>query len=158
MQMLYAEALKTKDTNSDLESLRSPEVYASMYMMFESIQRNKRCMLAYIMARVKRLQTLRWDVGAVLPPELKANLSSQENVFFSQYNKNPTTYQKKVGIDLSADLHPPKELFIQVRCLKEHGEIFTENGSIKLEKGTQHFVRRSDVELLIRQGVLQHIL
>lgn len=30
------------------------------------------------MDRVRRLQVLRWDVGAVLPPELKENLSAQE--------------------------------------------------------------------------------
>lgn len=55
------------------------------------------------------------------------------------------------------DLHPPKELFIMVRVLQGVGEIMTENGTIMLEKDSQHFLRRSDVEPLIRQGILEHI-
>jgi hypothetical protein len=49
-----------------------------MMIQYEAILRNKRCVLAYLMERVKRLQLLRWDVGAVLPPELKESLSLQE--------------------------------------------------------------------------------
>jgi GINS complex subunit 1 len=59
--------------------------------------------------------------------------------------------------EILQDLHPPKELFIQVRVLQGVGEIMTENGTIMLEKDSQHFLRRSDVEPLIRQGILEHI-
>jgi GINS complex subunit 1 len=45
----------------------------------------------------------------------------------------------------------------QVRCLEDIGEIATEEGSVQLEKGSQHFLRRSDVEPLIRAGKLEHI-
>jgi GINS complex subunit 1 len=54
------------------------------------------------MDRIRRLQVLRWDVGAVLPRELKENLSSQEETFFSQYNKTLTAYMQNMGVDLSA--------------------------------------------------------
>jgi GINS complex subunit 1 len=54
------------------------------------------------MERVNRLQALRWDVGAVLPPELKENLSQHESTFFQSYNRNLGTYMESVGLDLSA--------------------------------------------------------
>jgi GINS complex subunit 1 len=53
---------------------------------------------------------------------------------------------------------PPKEPLITVRCLKDVGELVTETGVLQLVMGSQHFVRRSDVEGLIRQGQLEHIV
>ena len=61
-------------------------------------------------------------------------------------------------LPLEQHLQPPKELFIQVRCIQDVGEIMTENGFMKLDKDSQHFVRRSDVEPFIRQGLLEHII
>lgn len=160
-----------------------------MVIQYEGILRNKRCVLAYLMERVKRLQLLRWDVGAVLPPELKESLSLQEvglsrhlalpvrlvfamshsifptpvslavqSEFFVQYSRSLNTYTRNVGIDLTTDLLPPKELYIEVRCLVDIGEIATEDGTVQLEEGSQHFLRRSDVEPLIRAGKLQHLV
>merc|ERR1711971_639073 len=88
------------------------------------------------------------DVGAGLPAPLKENLSPQELSFSTKYNRNLSSYMQAVGVDVSADLHPPKELYIQVRCLQDHGELVTENGTIMLDKDSQHFIRRSDVETL----------
>lgn len=70
------------------------------------------------MDRVQRLQALRWDVGAVLPAPLKENLSPHELSFSTKYNRNLSSYMQAVGVDVSADLHPPKELYIQVRHLQ----------------------------------------
>ena len=53
------------------------------------------------------------------------------------------------------DKIPPKDPFIEVRVLKDYGEITTDSGTVNLQKNTVHFLRRSDVELLIRQGVLE---
>ena len=54
------------------------------------------------MDRVKRLQRLRWDVGAVLLPEIKSNVSAQEDSFFRKYNQLINQYNKDVGIDLAS--------------------------------------------------------
>jgi GINS complex subunit 1 len=54
-------------------------------------------------------------------------------------------------------MDPPKELLIQVRVLENFGEVMTENGPIVLVKGASHFIRRTDVEHLIRQGILEHV-
>ena len=37
-----------------------------------AIERNKRCMLAYLGHRAQLLQDMRWQMGAVLPPEVRA--------------------------------------------------------------------------------------
>ena len=52
---------------------------------------------------------------------------------------------------------PPKDLYIEVRVLEDCGEVLTETGTILLEKNTTHYVLRSDIEHLIRQGLLEQI-
>ena len=60
--------------------------------------------------------------------------------------------------DLTIDQDPPKSLLIEVRCVQDHGELETDDGTvIMLKKNTQHFLPRSQVEPLIRQGILQHV-
>ena len=62
------------------------------------------------------------------------------------------------GMDLTIDQDPPKSLYIEVRCVQDHGELETDDGTvIMLKKNTQHFLPRSQVEPLIRQGILQHV-
>jgi GINS complex subunit 1 len=79
-------------------------------------------------------------------------------------------------IDLTGSLEPPRDLFIDVRVLKDAGEIQTEYGyvgdiskilkerasltsrrSINLTKNSQFYVRQGDVERLIAQGYLQKL-
>ena len=54
-------------------------------------------------------------------------------------------------------MEPPRDIFIDVRVLKDAGEIQTEYGSINLSKNSQHYVRQADVERLIAQGYLQKL-
>ncbi|CAG8876327.1 unnamed protein product [Penicillium nalgiovense] len=60
-------------------------------------------------------------------------------------------------IDLTGTLEPPKDLFIDVRVLKDAGEIQTEYGVINLTKNSQLYVRQGDVERLIAQGFLERL-
>lgn len=55
------------------------------------------------------------------------------------------------------DSKPPKDLFVEVRVLRDCGEVMTENGAVNLEANSTHFLRRVDVEQLIRQGLLEQI-
>ena len=54
-------------------------------------------------------------------------------------------------------MEPPKDLYVQVRVLQDIKELCTENGTVNLEMNSTHFLRRSDVEHLIRQGSLQQL-
>lgn len=46
---------------------------------------------------------------------------------------------------------------MEVRVLRDCGEIMTESGIVNLEVNSTHFLRRVDVEQLIRQGLLEQI-
>ncbi|XP_014291100.1 DNA replication complex GINS protein PSF1 isoform X2 [Halyomorpha halys] len=128
-----------------------------------ALERNKRCLLAYQWNRLQKLRQMRWEFGSVLPPDLKTHLSEGEVTWFNKYNKCLTSYMKSIGgkngLNLLQDSKPPKELFIEVRCLTNYGKIELENGEvIMLNKNSQHYMPRSQCETLIRQGVLEQIL
>jgi hypothetical protein len=41
-------------------------------------------------------------------------------------------------------VQPPKELFIEVRAVRDCGELLTYYGTLKLDRDTTHFARRYD--------------
>ena len=88
-----------------------------------ALERNKRCLLAYINDRAKKINELRWQFGPVLPSEVKSQLCETEVSYFNQYNKDLATYMRSVGdgsgIDLTIDQAPPKSLYIEVKCLQD---------------------------------------
>eukprot|EP00052_Salpingoeca_macrocollata_P014496 m.114018 g.114018 ORF g.114018 m.114018 type:complete len:194 (+) comp19338_c0_seq1:45-626(+) len=158
IRALYDEVKRT--IGEKREQLKDPPVHGCMLVQFESIKRNKRCMLAYLKERMSRMQRLRWEAGAVLTPEWRDNLSAAEVGYFSEYNKLLNKYMQGFDpLELTMDLQPPKEPKIEVRVLQEYGEITTSNGDvINLNLGSQQYMRRVDAEPLIRQGILEHIL
>ena len=127
-----------------------------------ALERTKRCLLSYLHDRTNKITDMRWQFGPVLPPEIRSQMCEPEIAFFSQYNKDLAAYMRAVGdgtgMDLTIDQDPPKSLYIDVRCVQDHGELETDDGTvIMLKKNTQHFLPRSQVEPLIRQGILQHV-
>ena len=65
-----------------------------------------------------------------------------------EYNKSLSSLN---NIDLTVDMDPPKELFIEVRVKEDYGEIILpESGVVNLKKNTTHLLRRTDVEHLIK--------
>jgi len=131
---------------------------ASTTLKHAAIERNKRCMLAYLNHRAELLTSMRWQFGAVLPEEIKLNMCEPETEFFSKYNKALAGYMRSVGTDLTTDIAPPKSLYIEVRVLEDHGELETADGDIiQLKKGTQHHLPRDLCEQLILQGILEHV-
>ncbi|KAI1415952.1 GINS complex, Psf1 component [Hypoxylon sp. FL1857] len=142
-----------------------------------SMRRNKRCLLAYHRTRTDRLEELVWkgyDVvdlagqqvrdsqgGNASAPGMGAgdggtsSLSPQEEDYVRQYSDLLAAYKGQwTDIDLTGSLEPPRDLFIDVRVLKDAGEIQTEYGAITLTKNSQFYVRQGDVERLIAQGYL----
>ena len=86
------------------------------------------------------------------------NLNYPEQDYFKQYQQILTEYKSHFAdIDLSGPLEPPKDIFIDVRVLKDGGEVQTEYGVFNLIKNSQFYVRKSDVERLIQQGYLAEI-
>ena len=158
MGHLYSENLKeVRATTSDgVEGL-----FSGIQLRHAALERNQRCLLAYIHHRMSLIRSLRWDFGTVLPEELRHNLCEAELQWFLRYNKSLASYMRSVGsegMDLTLYRHPPKGLYVEVRCVVDHGELETEDGTVvQLKKGSQHLLLRSQCEHLIRQGVLEHV-
>ncbi|KAL2218169.1 PSF1 domain protein [Thermoascus aurantiacus ATCC 26904] len=137
------------------------------------MRRNKRCLLAYHRVRAEKLEEMCWNGVDVLeqqqPNETeegpvssqsggRSSLSPEEEEYFRQYSDMLAAYKGQwTDIDLTGSLEPPKDLFIDVRVLKDAGEIQTEYGAINLTKNSQFYVRQGDVERLIAQGYLQRL-
>ncbi|KAH6700281.1 DNA replication complex GINS protein psf1, partial [Verticillium dahliae] len=125
-----------------------------------AMRRNKRCLLAYHRTRSDKLEELVWKDADVLDlgDGSTSSLSPQEEEYVRSYGDLLAAYKGQwTDIDLTGSLEPPRDLFIDVRVLKDAGEIQTEYGSITLTKNSQFYVRQGDVERLITQGYLQKL-
>lgn len=142
-----------KDLTSMLESFEgSFEPHAdeakscTMLVNHLSMRRNKRCLLAYHRTRTDKLENLVWkgeDVVDLPGQQVLGNggpglanvdggsssLSPQEEDYVRQYSDLLAAYKGQwTDIDLTGSLDPPRDLFIDVRVLKDAGEIQTEYG------------------------------
>lgn len=116
-----------------------------------SMRRNKRCLLAYHRTRTDRLEELVWkgyDVVDLAGQQVhdgpgapnaapgisssdgsSSSLSPQEEDYVRHYSDLLAAYKGQwTDIDLTGSLEPPRDLFIDVRVLKDAGEIQTEYG------------------------------
>ncbi|KAL8942736.1 MAG: hypothetical protein Q9216_001484 [Gyalolechia sp. 2 TL-2023] len=140
------------------------------------MRRNKRCLLAYHRVRSDKLEEMCWSGYDVLDKEPlsagrqnggvsmssdtgnQSSLSPEEEEYVRNYSDMLAAYKGQwTDIDLTGSLEPPTDLFIDVRVLKDAGEIQTEYGAINLTKNSQFYVRQGDVERLIAQGYLQKL-
>ncbi|CAH0392911.1 unnamed protein product [Bemisia tabaci] len=128
-----------------------------------ALERNKRCLMAYFWNRLLKIRQMRWEFGRILPPDVKSNLSEAEVNWFNNYSKILANYMKSIGqgcgLNLLQNMDPPKSLYLEVRCLADHGEIKMENGEvICLQKNHLYLLPRSACEMLIRQGILEQVV
>lgn len=138
------------------------ELIPSIKLRHCCLLRNQRCLAAYLYDRLLRIRALRWEYGSVLPPAVRFHMCAEELQWFSQYKKSLASFMKSLGngegLDITQDTKPPKSLYIQVRCVKDHGELEIDDGTvILLKRNSQHFLPRWKCEQLIRQGVLEHV-
>jgi hypothetical protein len=55
--------------------LQHPHLRSSVTINVGILTRQRRCVLAYLMARAEKIQKMRWELGAILTPQLKEKLS-----------------------------------------------------------------------------------
>jgi GINS complex subunit 1 len=102
--------------------------------------------MAYHRVRTEKLEELCWTGVDVLEQQQPSeggevrgvaqagagqhsSLSPEEEEYFRQYGDMLAAYKGQwTDIDLTGTLEPPKDLFIDVRVLKDAGEIQTEYG------------------------------
>ena len=148
---------EVRDLDKDVQRIREsfegrfnlssdPSTACAMLVNHLSIIRNKRCLLAYHRVRADKLEQFCWDGKDVLEPQQtkqlnpsqgvssaqahnESSLSPEEEEYFRQYNDMLAAYKGQwTDIDLTGSLEPPRDLFIDVRVLKDAGEIQTEYG------------------------------
>ncbi|KAJ2454059.1 DNA replication protein psf1 [Coemansia sp. RSA 2336] len=162
--MLDSEMDSMGPTHTERENVNGQ---TSLYML--TVSRNKRCLLAYHHRRMQFIRSLLWTLHlapSLVPPAISARLSPEEQNFAREYARLNSTYRDAVEEQLcptdsldwtaSGEL-PPRDIFIEVRVVKDCGEIVTESGVVNLQAGTQHYLRRSDIEHLVTIGYLEHI-
>jgi len=151
-------------------------------------RRNKRCLLAYLQTRVGGIKERWWDAGGGLAyllsttpnsnggstnengsggnmegdsPDLRSSLSPQELDFLRGYNNLLLDYKSDFldVLDLTAGIdRPPGELMVDVRVVKDAGEVVLEGGErVDFRKGERFRLARGGVERLIIQGFLEEV-
>jgi len=99
--------------------------------------------------------------GDAEAPDLRSALSPQELDFLRGYNNLMLDYKSDFldVLDLSAGIEkPPGEFMVDVRVLKDAGEVILEGGErIDFRKGERFRLARSQVERLIVQGFLEEV-
>lgn len=179
-------ANQAQELSQEIEQINEKHSKINQCQLFVthlSMRRNKRCLLAYEKLRADKISEFAWlnidpIEGTPTSTSLESNvnpitknltgfttsldlnnLNHFEQDFFKQYQDLIMNFKSDFeDIDLSGDLNPPTNIFIDVRVLRDGGEVTTEYGSFNLIKDSQFFVRKSDVERLIQQGYLEEIV
>ncbi len=108
---------------------QNQEKYAQVFVRKLCISRNKRCLLAYQKLRAEKLDEMSWEGFEATEAENVENLNHNEQEYLRRYTELVVDYKGPfTDIDLSGPLEPPKDVFIDVRVLKDAGEIQTEYG------------------------------
>ena len=156
-ELVRSVAREVRDLNREVNNLlepfsgsfnpsQDPATACSLLVNHLSMRRNKRCLLAYHRVRTDKLEEMCWkgiDVlgnelasesaareGVLTAPEAnKSSLSPEEEEYVRLYGDLLAAYKGQwTDIDLTGSLEPPTDLFVDVRVLKDAGEIQTEYG------------------------------
>jgi GINS complex subunit 1 len=136
----------------------SMQVRPSILLHNASIQRHKRCLLAYHKVRMDKMQKSilihHHTAGGELGLPQSTNAAEQE--FVQDYQQLRQRYAAAV---FELDVLPPTSQMVQVRCLQALGDICLESSgrSVQLSKGSLHYVPRADVQDFLLAGTMELI-
>ncbi|KAK6912185.1 GINS subunit, domain A [Dillenia turbinata] len=148
---------KIQDEGLDIQTTRNADHFGAVIHHL-SLVRNKRCLMAYVYNRAELIQNLRWKAGPVLPPEIQEKLSYSEEEYFRNHSAALEAYMSELELDLTVDMVPPKDPYIQVRVLDDIGEVLLSDQSANLARHSMHFLKRSDAEQFISQGLMEELM
>lgn len=174
----------TSATEANAANLsQDPALICCLTVQHLAVRRNKRCLLAYLSNRVGGIKERWWDAGGALAhllaplteaatgtgnstgdpdaPDLRSALSHQEQEFMRGYNALVLDYKSDFldVLDIAAPINrPPGELQVEVRVVREAGEVVLDDGRrILLRKDERFRLERALVERLIVQGYLEEL-
>ena len=136
--------------NGTFDPSADPATACTLLVDHLCMRRNKRCLLAYHRTRTDKLEEMVWNGSDILDLATQpqkgphdgqsgadlgngegnsSSLSPEEEEYVRQYSDLLAAYKGQwTDIDLTGSLEPPRDLFIDVRVLKDAGEIQTEYG------------------------------
>ncbi|KAK5781815.1 DNA replication protein PSF1 PWA37_003739 [Arxiozyma heterogenica] len=171
LQHIKQEEEETKDQLKDVLSGHSNDKIrkCQYFVNLLCLERNKRCLMAYQRMRSDIIDKMVWN-GLIGSNNMYNNgskrsgyneLSHYEQEYMSQYknliDEMNSESELWSSIEIMGNMNPPSDIFIDIRVLKDIGEIQTEYGTFNFVKDSQFYVRQSDVERLIQQGYVQKI-
>lgn len=152
---------KMQEEGLDVQTARNADHYGALIHLF-SIVRNKRCLTSYVYNRAETIRNLLWKIGPVIPKEIEEKLDHREEEYFKKHSSALKSYMSKVFVDLTVDMVPPKDPYIQVRVLEDirEGIVLKENPIPSFGFKIEH--RRYSLESLLpyRSGLvsLSHLV
>ena len=155
---LYSEVLRLMDGGDARVADLPDATKASLVVHHQRVLRNKECALFYLRERLEVLTRLRCEAGSNLPRNVRRHCSPQESQFNAAYDQLYQDFCRASRLDPRDSLKPPRDLYVEVRCNVDCGDVQTKHsGTVRMDKGTSHFLRRADVEQLIAQGLVTHV-
>ncbi|KAK1265752.1 hypothetical protein QJS04_geneDACA011384 [Acorus gramineus] len=148
---------KIQDEGLDIQTTRNEDHFGAVVHHL-SLIRNKRCLMAYMYNRAEIIQGLRWKLGPVLPQEIQEKLNYLEEEYFKNHSAAIESYMAELDLDLTVDMVPPKDPYIQVKVLDDIGEVLLGDQSATLVRHSVHSLRRTDAEPFISQGLMEEFL
>jgi GINS complex subunit 1 len=157
---------------------QDPARLAALTVQHLAMRRNKRCLLAYLASRMGGIRERFWDAGGALAyllspaasanvsaeadaPDLRSALSPHELDYLRGYNALVLDYKSDFldVLDIAAPIDkPPGELMVDVRVIRDAGEVYLEGGErVEFRKGERFRLERAQVERLILQGFLEEV-
>ncbi|KAL8698671.1 MAG: hypothetical protein Q9201_006444 [Fulgogasparrea decipioides] len=151
-ELVRAVTREVRDLDKDVSNILAPfegsfnpsaEPATACHVLVDHLcmRRNKRCLLAYHRVRSDRLEEMCWSGQDILDKDGRegsgmesdsgnqSSLSPEEEEYVRNYSDMLAAYKGQwTDIDLTGSLEPPRDLFIDVRVLKDAGEIQTEYG------------------------------
>lgn len=171
-----AAAIKTATESHGASLSQDRGLVCALTVQHLAARRNKRCLLAYLATRVGGVKDRWWDAGGALAhllssvekvsadadaPDLRSALSPQELDFLRGYNSLVLDYKSDFldVLDIAAPIsRPPGELMVDVRVLKDAGDVVLDGGErVEFRKGERFRLERVQVERLIVQGFLEEV-
>lgn len=149
---------KIQEEGLDVQTARNADHYGALIHHL-ALVRNKRCLMAYVYNRAEIIQSLVWKIGHVLPQEIEEKICHLEEEYFKKHSAALKSYMTKQMVDLTVDMVPPKDPFIQVRVLDDIGEgiVLSDDKTANFARHSMHFLKRTDAEQFISKGQMEEL-
>ena len=113
--------------------------------LLDQIYRIKRFLMIYTGGRVDKLERNFFEFGGQISNDHfnVDYLSEEEKKYFNNYKELIGDYMDDIGLDLTVDLDPPMDVSIEIRFLKDCGQILNDSGdTILLEKNSVFYIKK----------------